>query len=183
MTVKETNLRSLLFLVIGILLLLSLIICVYIVSGERDLIKIEADVIEVKEDTSSEDKNSITIIYDVNGIQYEYAYVTKNEFAIDDKVSIYYHEDNPTSVQTFKTNKIIFVCPVLGLILCIFGLFELFRKSNDEIDYKTAVIDIVGNTQRLEIISDAPVEEYVKTHEENVETSVKTIRKNKRGNS
>ena len=44
MTERETVLRSVLFLVIGILLLLSLVICVYIVSDERDLIKVEADV-------------------------------------------------------------------------------------------------------------------------------------------
>ena len=51
---KETNLISVLFLVIGILLLLSLVICIYIVSGESDLVKISAEVVDVSgEDTSS----------------------------------------------------------------------------------------------------------------------------------
>ena len=48
MTQKETNLRSVLFLVIGILLLLSLIICIYIVSGESDLVKVTSEVTEIK---------------------------------------------------------------------------------------------------------------------------------------
>lgn len=47
---KEINVRSIIFLVIGILLVLSLVICIYIVSGERDLVSINATVVNVKED-------------------------------------------------------------------------------------------------------------------------------------
>ena len=50
MTDRDINIRSVLFLVIGILLVLSLIICIYIVVNEKDLVKTEASVIEVNKD-------------------------------------------------------------------------------------------------------------------------------------
>ena len=62
MTQKETNLRSVLFLVIGILLLLSLIICIYIVSAESDLIKISAEVVEVDTKRTSTGKVKLLIM-------------------------------------------------------------------------------------------------------------------------
>ena len=61
MTQKETNLRSVLFLVIGILLLLSLVICIYIVSGESDLVKTSAVVTEVSKDSSGTGKTDISV--------------------------------------------------------------------------------------------------------------------------
>lgn len=179
MTQKETNLRSVLFLVIGILLLLSLVICIYIVSAESDLIKIAAEVVEVDTKRTSTGKVKLIVNYDVNGQPYKYDnYMYKGEVKIGDKVSLYYHEKNPSSVQPFKTNKMIFIFPVIGLALCILGLFELFKKNDDDddVDFETSVIGIVGNTQQLKIVTDdTDVATYKPTPEEVVEAPVKTV--------
>lgn len=179
MTQKETNLRSVLFLVIGILLLLSLVICIYIVSGESDLVKTTALVTEVSKDSGGTGKTDISVTYDVDGQSYKYDYYHKGEVEEGDKVTLYYHEKNPSSVQTFKTNKLIFIWPVIGLGLCILGLLELFRKTDDEEDeFETSVIGIVGNTQQLKIVTDdAPVQTYQPTPEETHEVAVKAVKK------
>lgn len=181
MTQKETNLRSVLFLVIGILLLLSLVICIYIVSGESDLVKTSAVVTEVSKDSAGTGKTDISVTYDVEGQSYKYDYYHKGEIEEGDKVTIYYHEKNPSSVQTFKTNKLIFIWPVIGLGLCILGLFELFRKNNDDDDddeFETSVIGIVGNTQQLKIVTDdTPVQAYQPTPEEVAEVEVKAVKR------
>lgn len=181
MTERETVLRSVLFLVIGILLLLSLVICVYIVSDERDLIKVEADVTDVTKDVDGTGKNDVTISYEVDGVTYHDNFYYKDDVNVDDKIPIYYHENNVESIKTFKTSKLIFICPAVGLVLCLLGLFELFRKdrSNDEEqEFKTSVINVVDNTQQLKIVTtDTPVKEYVKTPEEKIETEVKTLKK------
>ena len=117
MTDRDINIRSVLFLVIGILLIFSLIICVYIVNGEKDLVKTEADVIDVKKDSEGTGKNDVTVVYNVDGTSYEYNFYYKDDISVDDKLPIYYHEENVTSVQTFKTSKIIFISPIIGLVL------------------------------------------------------------------
>ncbi|MDE5888455.1 MAG: hypothetical protein K2H20_00375, partial [Bacilli bacterium] len=72
-----------------------------------------------------------------------------------------------------------FICPLIGLGLCILGIFELFRKNDDGAEeFKTSVIGVVGNTQQLKIVTnDTPVQEYVKTPEEEAEIQVKAIKK------
>ena len=180
MTQKETNLRSVFFLVIGILLLLSLIICIYIVSGERDLIKVNAEVVEVGTGRTSNGKVKVAVTYDVDGQPYRFdEYYTKEKIQTGDKVEIYYHEKNPTSVQTFKTKKLIFIFPVIGLALCILGLFELFKKNDDDDDedeFETSVIGVVGNTQQLKIVTDdTELRTYEPTPEEVVEAPVKVV--------
>ncbi len=180
MTDRETNIRSVLFLVIGILLLLSLIICIYIVGGEKDLVSIDAVVTEVKKDSDGTGKNYIKTVYEVGDGAYEYEFYTKDDLNVEDSVPIYYHSENPSSVTTFKVPKIIFVCPVIGLLLCVLGLYELFKKNTSEDgeeDFKTSVIGVVGNTQQLKIVADSDAQEYVKTPEEKAEPVVKTIKK------
>ncbi|MGN1371759.1 MAG: hypothetical protein ACI4XM_05760 [Candidatus Coprovivens sp.] len=180
MTDRETNIRSVLFLVIGILLLLSLVICIYIVIGEKDLVKTDAVVTDVKKDVNGTGKNDIYLTYEVDGTSYKYNYYTKDDLNVDDIVSIYYHSKNATSVTTFKVPKIIFICPVIGLVLCILGLYELFKKNTSddgEEDFKTSVIGVVGNTQQLKIVADTEAQEYEKTPEEKIEPVVKTIKK------
>ncbi len=170
MTQKETNFRSVLFLVIGILLLLSLVICIYIVSGERDLVKTSAEV-------DSNNGEIVIVTYDVDGQPYKYEY-GKGEYKTGDKVTIYYHENNPSLVQKFKTNKMIFIFPIIGLALCILGLFELFKKNDDDDDeeFETAVIGVVGNTQQLKIVTDdTEVKTYEPTPEEVAEAPVKAV--------
>lgn len=179
MTERETNIRSVVFLVIGILLLLSLVICIYIVGSESDLVKISAEVLEVKKDADGTGKNDVTVLYEVDGTSYKYNFYYKDKINEGDFIDIFYHEKNNTSVTTFKTPKIIFVCPLIGLGLCILGIFELFKKNDDGAEeFKTSVIGVVGNTQQLKIVTnDTPVQEYVKTPEEEVEAQVKTIKK------
>lgn len=181
MTDRETNIRSVLFLVIGILLLLSLVICIYIVSGEKDLVQIDSTVIDVKKDADGTGKNEVTVIYEVDGTSYEYNFYHKEDVNVDDKIPIFYHSENATSVTTYKVPKIIFICPVIGLILCILGLYELFKKNSNndgEEEFKTSVIGVVGNTQQLKIVADdTEAQKYEKTTEEKVEPVVKTIKK------
>ncbi len=179
MTEKEINLKSILFLVIGILLLLSLVICIYIINGEHDLIATEASVIDVKKDETGNGKNDVTVSYDINDVTYQYNFYYKESVNLDDKITIYYHENNVNSVTTFKTKKYIFIFPILGIVLCILGIMELFKNSNKEDnEFKTEVIDTVGNTQMLEIVTDdTVVEEYVKNPEEHIEPKVKLLKK------
>jgi hypothetical protein len=105
MTQKETNLRSVLFLVIGILLLLSLIICIYIVSGERDLVQVSSEVVELVDPETG----GLIVTYDVDGQTYRYDYGPNTEYQVGDRINIYYHTTNPSLVQKFKTNKLIFI--------------------------------------------------------------------------
>jgi len=179
MSSKEVNIRSIIFLVIGVLLLLSLVICIYIIYQDRDLVEVEATVIDVKKDSDGTGKNDVTVEYDVGNVTYKYNAYFRDDVNVDDKITIYYHEDNVTSVRQSKTSKLIFICPVVGLVLCIIGLFELFRKDNEDDDVKdfqTQVISIVGNTQKLQIMTDDENETpYVKTAEEEEETQVKSI--------
>ena len=179
MTQKETNVRSIFFLVIGVLLLLSLVICIFIVSAESDLVKIKAEVVEVGTERTSSGKVKIAVTYDVDGQPYRYnEYYYKGEVQTGQNVEIFYHSKNPTSVQTFKTNKLIFIFPVIGLALCILGLFELFKKNSDDDDddFETSVIGVVGNTQQLKIVTDDTVAHtYEPTPEEVVEAPVKAV--------
>lgn len=179
MTEKEINLKSVLFLIIGILLLLSLVICIYIVNGERDLVSVEANVIDVKKDENGTGKNDITVSYDIAGTSYNYNFYYKDNVNINDKITLYYHEKNVNTVTTFKTNKLIFVFPILGLFLCILSLFELFKHSKVEEEiFKTSVIDVSGTLQKLEIVTDDTiVKEYHGLPEERVEAEVKAIKK------
>lgn len=180
MTEKESILRSVVFLVVGILLLLSLVICIYIVNGEKDLVKITANIINVVKDADGKGKNDVTAVYEVNGTPYEYSFYYKDDVNVDDKIAVYYHSENATSVQTYKTPKIIFIVPTIGLVLCALGLFELYKKNKNDEDeqFKTSVIKTIGNTQQLKIETDTAVpHEYEKTPEEQVEPSVKSIKK------
>lgn len=179
MTEKEINLKSILFLVIGILLLLSLVICIYIVNGERDLISVEAKVIDVKKDETGTGKNDITVSYDIDGTSYNYNFYYKDNINVNDKIDVYYHAKNKNSVTTYKTSRLIFICPIIGLFLCVLSLFELFRQNkNDDEIFQTSVIDISGTTQKLEIVTDNTViKEYECLPEEQVETEVKAIKK------
>ena len=53
MTNKEISIRSIVFLIIGILLVLSLVICINIVNGEKDLVATNATVIKIKDALSA----------------------------------------------------------------------------------------------------------------------------------
>lgn len=182
MSDREISLKSIIFLIIGILLVLSLVICIYLVNSEKDLVKISAVVTSVKEDSDGTGKNDITVSYNINNIYYDYSFNYKDDIKLNDKVDIYYHENEPVKVQSYKTSKIIFVCPVVGLILCIIGLIELTRKSNakdleeDDDDFETKVISVDGDTQQLKIIT-SDQEDEVLAYMENPsdEASVKLI--------
>ncbi len=161
MTDRDINIRSVLFLVIGILLVLSLIICIYIVVNEKDLVKTEASVIEVNKDNEGTGKNSISVVYIVNGVTYEYNFRYKDEINVNDKIIIYYHENSVTSVQTYKTSKIIFVCPLIGLVLCGLGIYDLLRKNKKEAK-PVAAAPKVDPPKVKEVPKEVPVEEPTK---------------------
>lgn len=181
MTDTEKNLRSILFLVIGILLLLSLIICIFIVAGESDLVETVAPITKVVDSEIKKGSKDVTVSYTIeNGTNVEYSYITTDEVEVDDEITIYYHSKNPSTVQMFKTSKLIFICPLIGLVICIIGLIELFKNGsqNHKDDYQTSVIGVVGDTRQLKIITDDVVAQpYEKTPEEIAEAQVKTIKK------
>ncbi|MGN1336943.1 MAG: hypothetical protein ACI4WW_00505 [Candidatus Coprovivens sp.] len=181
MTDKEVSFRSIIFLVIGILLLLSLVICIYIVNDDRDLVMVSATVVDVKKDSEGTGKNDVTVSYMVDNTFYNYNFYYKDDVNVGDSIDIYYHSKSVTSVKTFKVSKLIFVCPIIGLALCVYGLFELFRRPKekyDEDDFKTKIVSVVGNTEQLKILTDETQElPYVPTPEEVVETEVKPINK------
>ena len=162
MTDKEVNIRSILFLVVGVLLLLSLVICIYIVHSENDLVKTEANVIKVENDTEGTGKNKVTVVYDVDGQSYEYEFIYKDKIKENDKLSIYYHSKEKDSVQTFKTSKIIFICPLIGLMLCGVGLFELFKHYKDSsINSKTQALGVSGDSKKISIVTSDDLEKKV----------------------
>ncbi len=185
MTNKEISIRSIIFLVIGLLLVLSLVICINIVSSEKDLVATKATVISIKEDKDGTGKNDITVVYDVNNVTYKYNFYYKDEVKVDEEVDIFYHEKNVTSVQLKKTSKLIFICPLLGILLCVVGLFELFGRNKDDDeeeiiitkdeDLTTKVVAEDERTQTIKIINNIEESNYIKTSEETEEVPVKEI--------
>jgi len=176
---KEINLRSIIFLFIGIILIVSLIICVYIISSERDLISIKGEVTKVIEDSNNKGENDVTVTYKVDGKTYNYNFYYSQDVKEGDKIDIYYHKNEVSSVQTYKTSYFIFVCPSFGLLLCLLGLVETFRKNDeDENDlYETKVIEITDETQQLEVVTGDDLIEYEKLPEETVEPEINSIKK------
>ena len=180
MSDRESNIKTVLFLVIGILLLLSLVVCIFIVGQESEYVQTEAYVAEITKDAGGSGKNSVILNYDVGGTTYGYTYETKEDLNTNQKVTIFYDKKTPKYATVEKTSKIIFLFPVAGLVLCVAGLYQLFKnrgKSEDgEEQFKTSVINVVGNTQQLEIVADeTEAQEYEKTHEEEIESDVKPI--------
>lgn len=179
MTNKEINIRSIIFLVIGILLVLSLVICIYIVNSQRDLKSVEAIVTNVKEDKDGTGKNDVTVIYEVDGTSYKYSFYYRDDIKVDDKLNIFYHEKTPNEVQAYRVSKYIFICPVIGLILCIYGLFELFTKSKEhddsDEDVNTKLIGEDDTTQQFAIITDAAADNLAIAVQNEEEVPVKEI--------
>ena len=174
---KETKLRSILFFAIGFLLILSLIICIYIIAGERDLVPVEGVVTNVTKDSGKVGVNNVAVKYTVDGKELTFSLTTKKDYKAGDKINVYYHENDKDQVKYYKTSKLIFLCPIIGLILCGLGLFELFRKNNDIEDFKTGVLGVIGNTEQLKIVTDQKAEEYTPVPEEQQEVDVKPIDK------
>ena len=159
MTNKDVGLRSVLFLVVGILLLLSLIICIYIVNDEKDLVRISSTVIDVKKDSDGTGKNDVTVSYTVNSNNYEYNFYYKDYINVGDKIDIYYHDNDATDIEITKTTKLIFIFPIMGLVLCIVGLIELFKNSNNSgdrfrEDYEVQALGISGDYNKVKVLSD-----------------------------
>jgi hypothetical protein len=159
MTNKDVGLRSVLFLVVGILLLLSLIICIYIVNDEKDLVKISSTVIDVKKDSDGTGKNDVTVSYTVNSNNYEYNFYYKDYINVGDKIDIYYHDNDATDIEISKTTKLIFIFPIMGLVLCIIGLIELFKNSNNSgdrfrEDYEVQALGISGDYNKVKVLAD-----------------------------
>ncbi len=186
MTNKEISIRSIVFLIIGILLVLSLVICINIVNGEKDLVATNATVIKIKEDKDGTGKNDITAVYDVGNTTYQYNFYYKDDVKIDDEIKIYYHEKDVTSVQVKKTPKLIFIFPIIGIVLCVFGLFELFSKQKDfekivdENDEKIKFLDEDDKTKTFKIINTQEKSNYTKTEEEKAEVPVRNIKEKKK---
>ena len=176
---KNNFAKEIFFLFIGLLLLIALIICVYLVSLDRKYIETNATVVDVVKDG---DKNKITFNYTVSGDTYEYVVTRSEDLKIGSKFKLYYMEDNVNKAKLSKTNKLIFVCPLIGLVLCTIGVLEMVKKrrmdNNEEEEYKTKVISVLGETQRLKIITDGQTPlDYSKSLEETIEVPVKSIMK------
>ncbi len=178
MTEKETIFRSVLFLVIGILLLISLIVCIYIFSYEKSFAPIEATIEEVVKDKKSTNLNHYVAVYKSPEGEYRAEFSTKADYKKNDKVKIYYNTKAGQNKYTRLklTSKAILICPLIGLILCGLGLFSLFRKRKKEEElFKTNVIATDGKTQQLQIEAKGS-QSYVKTPEEQKEVEVKSVK-------
>jgi len=177
---KEINFRSIIFLFIGIILIVSLIICVYIISSERDLVHTMGETTKVVENSNSKGDNDVTISYEVDGKTYNYNFYYSEDIKMGDKIDIYYHKDDVSKVQTYKTSYFIFICPTVGLLLCLFGLVDTFRKNEDDNEelYKTLVLNISDKTQQLSIITNEESIEYKKLPEEVAEPKISKVKKN-----
>ena len=178
MTEKETIFRSVLFLVIGILLLISLIVCIYIFSYEKSFAPIEATIEEVVKDKKNTNINHYVAVYQAPEKEYRAEFSTKANYKKGDKIKIYYNTKPQMNKYTRLklTSKAILICPLVGLILCGFGLFSLFRKRKKEEElFKTNVIATNGKTQQLQIEAKES-QSYVKTPEEQKEVEVKTVK-------
>ena len=105
MTNKEISIRSIVFLIIGILLVLSLVICINIVNGEKDLVATNATVIKIKEDKDGTGKNDITAVYDVGNTTYQYNFYYKDDVKLELKtleVSNYYRTVQDENNKKYK---------------------------------------------------------------------------------
>ena len=176
---KESIAKEIVFLFIGFLLLIALIVCVYVISLDREYVQTTASVTEVIE---SEDK--VIYTYIVRGEEYE-CKAKRNGSNVGDRVRLYYHSDNYKKAKLNKTSKLIFICPLIGLVLCGIGVFESIKKRKkeenlEEEQYKTKVISVLGQTQKLKIITDGDTgPEYAKSLEETIEVPVKNILRKK----
>ena len=180
---KESHVKGIILVVVGVLLMCTLVICLYLYNRDNDLVQVEANVTAI---TNGSNKNKVTATYEVDNLYYEYNYYTRKEVNEGDKVSIYYHSNNVSSVKRYQTHKIIFLCPVAGLLLCILGLIDLVSSSNnkeekEENEFKTKVVSVIGDTEQLKIITDEDKVDYIKSDEEVEETPVKAVpKKNKK---
>lgn len=170
--------KEIFFLFIGFLLLLSLILCVYVISVDREYIQTTAIVEKVTDD-------KITYSYVVKDEEYKCKSKKKDGIKVGDKIKLYYHKNNVEQAKLNRTSNIIFLCPLTGLILCVIGVVEVIKKKKkdndeDEEQYKTKVISVLGQTQKLKIITDGDTgSEYAKSLEETMEVPVKAILKKK----
>ena len=176
---KKGIIKEYVFLFIGLLLLISLFICIYLVNLDRKYIHTTATIVDVVE---VEDTNKVTLNYSVAGDVYDYEVSYDGEVIVGDKVDLYYFREDVKIAKLSKTNKLIFVCPLIGFVLCVMGIVEIMRKKKMDSDkeeelYKTKVISVLGETQMLKIITDGenPVD-YRKSMEESNEVPVKAIK-------
>ena len=100
---KESIAKEIVFLFIGFLLLIALIVCVYVISLDREYVQTTASVTEVIE---SEDK--VIYTYIVRGEEYE-CKAKRNGSNVGDRVRLYYHSDNYKKAKLNKTSKLIFL--------------------------------------------------------------------------
>lgn len=128
---KDKKMKSIVFLVIGIIFLLSLVVCIYITYSEKDLKETTAEVTNFNVALSGSKKN-VTIIYTVDGVSYSSSFYTEDNLTIGDTIKIYYHEKDATVAKLYKTSLIIFICPIIGLFLCIVGLIKALKKKKDK---------------------------------------------------
>ncbi len=145
MSDRETNLRCVLFLFLGSLMLFSILFCFYLINSEKDLVRVEAVVTEVDLPDGEDGKRVAVLTYDVQGETYEKRdYETKDKITTTDKVIMYYYPDAPSETQFKKTSYAIFITPVAGVLFCIAGLVELYRKpKKDGEEFKTQVVRVV----------------------------------------
>ena len=174
---KET-MKRVFFIFVGILLLLSLILCVYTVSLDRKYVRTTASAGEV---VKVDGKYSTEFKYIVAGEELYCPVISAKEIKEGNKTELFYKQDKVTECKLEKTSKLIFVCPVIGLVIWAIFIFESLKKKkldeeNEEEQYRTKVISILGQTQKLKILTDGETgAEYAKSLEETIEVPVKSI--------
>lgn len=175
---KKETIKRVFFIFVGILLLLSLILCVYTVSLDRKYVRTTAYAGEV---VKVDGKYSTEFKYIVAGEELYCPVISSKEIKEKSKTELFYKQDKVTECKLEKTSKLIFVCPVIGLVIWAIFIFESMKKKKldeekEEEQYRTKVISILGQTQKLKILTDGETgAEYAKSLEETIEVPVKSI--------
>ena len=123
---KET-MKRVFFIFVGILLLLSLILCVYTVSLDRKYVRTTASAGEV---VKVDGKYSTEFKYIVAGEELYCPVISAKEIKEGNKTELFYKQDKVTECKLEKTSKLIFVCPVIGLVIWAIFIFESLKKRN-----------------------------------------------------
>lgn len=179
---KKEAIKKVFFIFVGILLLLSLILCVYTVSLDRKYVRTTSSAGEV---VKTDGKYSTEFKYIVAGEELYCPVTSAKEIKEGHKTELFYRKDKVTECKLEKTSKLIFVCPVIGLVIWAIFIFESMKKKKmdeekEEDQYRTKVISILGQTQKLKILTDGETgAEYAKSLEETIEVPVKSIMRKK----
>ena len=63
-----------------------MIVCIFIINNQKDLVNVDAVVTKVTKDADGSGKNDVKSIYMVNGTPHEYEFSTTDDLNVDDSL-------------------------------------------------------------------------------------------------